>query len=111
MREFDPDAGYRVFVRTVCGLAAGVCMLLLAFNLIQTGIANFYHPVATDGQDFRLIGGLLAGLFWSVASLVSGRFVWFVNSRRPAIDLGIFAALVVFALAFYFVRQGSFRTL
>ncbi len=110
MREFDSDTGYRAFVRTVCGLAAGVCLLLLALNWFQTGIANFYHPVSRNGQDFRLIGGLLAGLFWSVASLVSGRFVWFVTSRRPAMDLGIFAALVVFALAFYFVRQGYFRT-
>ncbi len=110
MREFDPEAGYGVFVRTVCGLAAGICLLLLAVNWFQTGIANFYHPASPNRQDFQLIGGLLAGFFWRVTSSVSGRFAWFVISRRPAIDHGIFAGWVVFDLAFYFVRQGSFRT-
>ena len=62
-------------------MAAGVCLLLLAFNWFQSGKANFYNPKSAGGQDFRLIGGLVAGLFWSVMSFVSVRLDWFVISR------------------------------
>ena len=102
MREFDPEIGYRVLVRCVCGVAGTACLIVLAFHWFRMAIVNAYDNATFDAQEFRSIAPSLGALFWIALSLVTGRFVWFVPSRRFITDLRIFVVLLGIAIASYF---------
>ena len=95
----DHDAGYRVFVRTVVGMAGLICILAAMTYLF--GVSIFGGSLSDLSNRQQLAFWLLVfGAIYCAGAFFSGRFTWIFGEPITVQRLFIVTLTIALALAF-----------